>query len=114
MRLLIDLKHVGPRELVQGLIHDLSDRIEQKLSHMGQDSVSLRVVFEEVPGHKLYKLYKAAVTCHIPKHMIAAHEEGRDAGKALRSAFKEVERQLDKQIAIVRRERLRRRGEHRP
>ena len=112
MRLLIDLKHVGPRELVQNLIHELSDRIEQKLSHMGQDSISVRVVFEEIPARR--PLYKAAITCHIPRHLIAAHEERRDAGQALRWAVKEVERQLDKQIAIVRRERLRRRGEHRP
>ena len=112
MRLVIDLKHVGPRELVQGLIQDLSGRIEQKLSRMGQDSVSVRVVFEEISARR--PLYKAAVTCHIPRHLIAAHEERRDAGQALRWAFKEVERQLDKQNAIVRRERLRRRGEHRP
>ena len=101
MKCTIELKHVGPRSHVQLLIEELVARIEDKLSHFAGDSVSLHVIFEENGSHKLYRM---AVNCHLPKHTVAAHQEGRDAGLCIRKTFAEVERQLEKQKAIIRHE----------
>ena len=107
MRRAIELKHVGPKEHVRRLLEDLLDRLEDKLSHFPDDAVSIHVMFEENGSHKLYR---ASLTCHVPGHTVAAHEERRDAGSAIREAFAEIERQLEKQKATVRHEHLLRRS----
>ena len=93
MKRTIELKHVGPREHVRRLIDDLLDRLDEKLAHYPEDAVSVHALFEENGTHKLYRL---SLTCHVPGHMAAAHEENRDAGLAIRKAFVELKRQLEK------------------
>jgi ribosome-associated translation inhibitor RaiA len=105
MKRIIELKHVGPKEHVKALLEDLIGRLEEKLNHFQPDAVSLHVLFEENGTHKLFR---TALTCHVPGHTVAAHEEGRAAGETIRKAFAEVERQLEKQKAFLRREHLRR------
>jgi ribosomal subunit interface protein len=105
MKRMIELKHVGPKEHVKGLLEELSDRLEEKLAHFQRDAVSLHIVFEENGAHKLYRV---SLACHVPGHTVAAHEERRDAGLAIREAFAELERQLEKQKASLRHEYLRR------
>ena len=107
MRRTIELKHVGPRHHVQRLLSELIDRLEEKLQRVSQDAMSVHAVFEENGSHKLYR---TSLTCHLPGHLVAAHEEGRDPGMTIRKAFAELERQLDKQKAILRHERLVRRS----
>ncbi len=109
MKRTIELKHVGPKQHVQTLLDGLIGRLEEKLSHFPSDAVSLHVVFEENGTHKLFR---TALTCHVPGHTVAAHEEGRNAGASIRAAFAEVQRQLEKQKASLRHERLRRRLSH--
>src|SRR3989338_3707201 len=101
MKRLIELKHVGPKEHVRTLLEDLIGRLEEKLKHFPSDAVTVHVVFEENGTHKLYR---ASLTCHVPGHTVAAHEEHRDAGAAIRKTFAEVERQLEKQKAVLRHE----------
>jgi ribosome-associated translation inhibitor RaiA len=107
MRRFIELKHVGPKQHVHTLLEALSDRLEDKLGHISGDAVSLHVVFDESGSHKLYR---TSLACHLPGHTVAAHEEQRDPGTSIRRAFAELERQLEKQKAILQRERLRRRS----
>ena len=107
MKRTIELKHVGPREHVQQLLEQLIDRLEEKLQHFSKDTISLHVVFDENGSHKLYR---TSLTCHVPKRIIAAHEERRDAGASIREAFAELERQLEKQKAVIRHEHLLRRS----
>ena len=104
MKRLIELKHVGPKEHVRTLLEDLIGRLEEKLKHFQNDAVTVHVVFEENGTHKLYR---ASLTCHVPGHTVVAHEEHRDAGTAIRETFAEVERQLEKQKAVLRHEHLR-------
>ena len=106
MKRTVELKHVGPKAHVRNLLEELIDRLEDKLEHFPEDAVSLHVLFEENGSHKLYR---TSLTCHVPGHTVAAHEERRDAGLSIREAFAEVERQLEKQKALLRREHLRRR-----
>ena len=93
MTRLIELKHIGPKAHVRRLVDELCDRLEDKLQYVDTEAVSVHVVFEENGTHKLSR---ASVTCHVPHYIAAAHEEGRDPGAALRSAFKELEQQLQK------------------
>ena len=106
----IELKHVGPRAHVHRLLEELTARLEEKLSHFRNEAVSLHVVFEENGTHKLYRV---SLTCHVPGHTVAAHEEGREAGSAIREAFAELERQLEKRKAVLRHEHERRRSRRR-
>lgn len=107
MRRTVELKHVGARHHVRALLEDLIGRLEDKLVHFPDDAVSLHAVFEENGSHKLFK---CSLSCHVPGHTIAAHEESRDAGEAIRKTFEELRRRLEKQKAIVRHERLVRRS----
>jgi ribosome-associated translation inhibitor RaiA len=108
MRRFIELKHVGPKQRVQALLEELSDRLESKLGHIAGDAVSLHVVFDESGSHKLYR---TSLACHLPGHTVAAREEQRNPGLSIRRAFEELERQLGKQKAILQREQLRRRSQ---
>lgn len=105
MKRIIELKHVGPKDHVRQLLDELLDRLEEKLTHFPADVVTAHALFEENGAHKLYR---ASVTCHVPGHTVAAHEEHRESGTAIRKAFAEVERQLEKQKASIRHEHLRR------
>lgn len=107
MQRIIELKHVGPKAHVRQLLEDLIGRLEEKLQHVPAEATTLHVMFEENGTHKLYR---TSLTCHIPGHTVAAHEERRDAGSSIRKAFAEVERQLEKQKAVLRHEHLRRRS----
>ena len=107
MKRTIELKHVSARHHVRNLLEELIDRLEEKLQHFSSDAVSLHVVFEENGSHKLYR---ASLRCHVPGHTVAAHEERRDAGAAIRGTFAEIERQLEKRKAILRHEHLLRRS----
>lgn len=111
MKRIIELKHVGPRAHVRGLLEELLDRLEGKLARLSQDATSCHIVFEEQRAHQLYR---AALTCHVPGQVLAAHEERREAGEVIRKVFADIERQLQKQKAILhhepQRKRVRRTG----
>lgn len=107
MKRFIELKHVGPKAHVRMLIDQLSTHLEEKLHHFPEEAVSLHVIFEENGTHALYR---TGVTCHVPGHVVAAHDEKRDAGACIREAFAEIDRQLDKLNAVVRQEYLKRKS----
>ncbi|MBI3324503.1 MAG: HPF/RaiA family ribosome-associated protein [Candidatus Omnitrophica bacterium] len=111
MQRCLEFKHVGPKGQVRNLVESLIDRLEEKLQHLPQDAVSIHVLFEENGTHKLYR---TALTCHIPRHVVAAHEEGRNAGATIREAFEELESQLLKRNALRRRKQLRRSSIRKP
>ena len=103
MQCAIELKHVGPKAHVRRLLEELIGRLEMKISPLRSDAVSMHVVFEENGSRTLYR---TSLTCHVPGHLVAAHEERRDAGLSIRKAFAELERQLEKRKVSVRRARL--------
>ena len=110
MKRIVELKHVRAKSLVSTLLNELIDRLEEKLQHFQPDTVTVHALFEENGAHKLFR---AALTCHIPGQTVAVHEENRDAGTAIREAFSELERRLEKQKAAVRHERDVRRSQRR-
>lgn len=110
MKRQIELKHVGPKEHVKTLIEELIDRLEGKLERFPTEAISIHVLFNE---NKARKLYRAAVTCHIPRYTMAAHEEGHNPGSTIRKAFSEISKQISRRTAAARREYQRRRVAHR-
>ena len=104
MRHAIELKRVGPRDHVRRLLEERISHLEEKVTHVPQDAVSLHVVFEE---NKAHRLYRTSLTCHVPGRTMAAHEEHRDAGTVIRKAFAELGRQLQKQKTLLGHERIR-------
>jgi len=106
MKRIIELKHVGPRAHVRELLEELLDRLEGKLACFARDATSCHIVFEEQRAHQLYR---ASLTCHVPKQILAAHEERRDAGEVIRNVFADIERQLQKRKAILNHESQRKR-----
>jgi ribosomal subunit interface protein len=107
MTRVIEVKHVEAKQQVRSLIDGLIDRLEEKLTHFRNDSISVHALFEENGSRTLCR---TLVTCHIPGHTVAAHEEGRNAGTSIRKTFSEIERQLSKHSARLRREHLRKRS----
>ena len=95
----IEIKHIEPRTQVRQLLEELCDRLEEKLQHFRQESVSIHIQFEE-NGRRTLSHIK--LSCHLPGHLVAAHEEGREPGAIIRKAFAEIERQIEKQKAHVR------------
>lgn len=90
----IEIKHVEPKAQVRQLIDGLIDRLEGRMQHYRKDALSVHVLFEENGSRTVSR---TAITCHIPGHVVAAREEDRVPGTAIRKAFSELERQLDKQ-----------------
>ena len=101
MQRIIELKHIGPKAHVRALLEELIGRLEEKVRYFAGEATSVHVVFDVNGSHKLYR---TSLTCHIPGHVVAAHEEDREAGVSIRAVFTEVERQLEKQKAIARHE----------
>ena len=106
MKRLIELKHVGPKDHVRRLVEELCDRLEGTVRSFDAEAVSVHVMFEENGTHKLFR---ASVTCHVPHYLAVAHEEHHDSGAALRGAFEEVERQLEKHRPVHRRKLIQKR-----
>ena len=110
MKRVIELKHVGPKAQVRQLIEALIDRVAEKLQHLAADAVSFHAMFD---ANGTQTVYRMSVTCHLPgHHTVAAHEESRDSGEAIRKAFAELERQLEKPLAVLHRDYLKRRSAH--
>ncbi len=88
MQRIIELKHIGPKAHVRALLEELIGRLEEKVRYFAGEATSVHVVFDVNGSHKLYR---TSLTCHIPGHVVAAHEEDREAGVSIRAVFTEVE-----------------------
>src|SRR5260370_28916044 len=77
-------------------IRSLIDRRIEHLDFMSQrlpvDPLFLRCAVEEVPVRSLTRV---SVTLEVPRNTLAAKEEAHDAEMAIRSAFEEIEKQLE-------------------
>ena len=99
----IEFKHFAPGGDVRKLIEELMSRLDKHLKDFNGDSVFLRIVIEE---NAVRTLYQVSVTLALPRKTIAAKEERHDVRETLRDAFAEIQRQIDKHKASMRREHL--------
>lgn len=81
-------------------------RLRRRLVRFPPDAVYLRTHVRDVEGRSA----EAAVTLRLPSATLATHEEGVDAQGALREAYEELERRLEKEKARLRRSRRWRRS----
>ncbi len=96
----------GIRSLIESRIAHL-DRISRGLPG---DPLFLRCVVEQVSAHKLFRV---SITFEVPQKTLAAKEEAHDSEVAIRSAFQEIEKQLEAYKSAIRGEQWWKRVERR-
>jgi ribosomal subunit interface protein len=99
----IEFKHFEPRERVRKLVEELTARLKKQIQDFPKDIVFLRVLIEENPTRKLYHV---SITLELPGTTLAAKEERHDPIETIRDAFNEIERQIERHKARLRRDYL--------
>ena len=93
MRSNIEFKNFSPGPRLRELVEQLIARLDRHAPNAPSDTILLRLFVEENAARKLYHV---SLTCDAPGRMLAAQEERHDAEEAIREAFTELERQLEK------------------
>ncbi|HEX9779890.1 MAG TPA: HPF/RaiA family ribosome-associated protein [bacterium] len=103
----ITFKHVQPKPYLRNLVEELLGHFEDHAQRLAEDSAFLHVVIEQNAARTLFRV---SIHCTVPKREFAVRDEGHEPVAVLREAFSELERQLDKFKAKLRREHLRKRA----
>jgi len=98
----IEFKGFASDEKIRRLIEELVTRIDKTTTRLPKDAVFLRVVVEKSAHH----VYHVSLTLDVPKQTLAAKVETRDCEAGIRSAFTEIERQIEAYKATMRHEHL--------
>jgi len=89
----LEFKNFSPGHRLRELVEELIARLDRHAPHSPADTIFLRLFVDENAARKLYHV---SLTCDVPGRMLAAQEERHDAEEAVREAFVEIERQLEK------------------
>lgn len=98
----------GPR--VSRMLERFRVKLERQVKMFAEDQVSLRGVIEK---HATRMLFRASLLLEVPGRTLVAKEERPEAELALKDAFLELDRQLKKHKALLRREPIWKRRERR-
>jgi RNA polymerase sigma factor (sigma-70 family) len=98
----LEFKGFEPTDEIRRLIEGRIAHFHQIARGLRGDSLFLRCAVEGVSAHKLFRV---SVTLEVPQKALAAKEEAHDPETAIRSAFQEIERQLEAYKSAIR-------GEH--
>ena len=93
MRRKLEFKNFSPSHRLRELVEELIARLDRHALHSPADTPFLRLFVDENAARKLYHV---SLTCDVPGRMLAAQEERHNAEEAVRDAFVEIERQLEK------------------
>ena len=93
MRRNLEFKNFSPSHRLRELVEELIARLDRHAPNSPADTIFLRLFIDENAARKLYHV---SLTCDVPGRMLAAQEERHDAEEAVREAFVEIERQLEK------------------
>jgi ribosome-associated translation inhibitor RaiA len=113
MKLNVEFKNFAADAKIRRLIEQLTKKVDGKLTTFSPDEVFLRLLIEENPVRKLYRV---AITLKVPKKTLATQEQRHDLDETLRDAFAEIDRQIEAHKATLRGEpawKRRARGEER-
>ena len=99
----VEFKGFASSEKLRDLVEELVSRLDSKVKGFSPDRVFLRVLVEQRPAHKLYKV---AVTLDVPGKILAANQEGHELEPSIRRVFDEIERQLEDHKSTLRGEHL--------
>ncbi|HEX5020519.1 MAG TPA: HPF/RaiA family ribosome-associated protein [Candidatus Binatia bacterium] len=102
MNVNIEFKNLPPDETLRKLIEQSTRKLRKKLAQLAGDAKFLRVLVEENPARKLYRV---SITLELPKKTLASQEERHDLNETVRDAFIEIDRQIETYKATLR-------GEH--
>jgi ribosomal subunit interface protein len=89
----LEFKNFSPGNRLRELVEALIARLDRHAPNSRADTSFLRLFVDE---NATRKLYHVSLTCDVPGRMLAAQEERHDAEEAVREAFVEIERQLEK------------------
>jgi len=89
----LEFKNFSPGHRLRELVEELIARLDRHAPHSPADTIFLRLFVDENAARKLYHV---SLTCDVPGRMLAAQEERHNAEEAVREAFVEIERQLEK------------------
>ncbi len=103
MKHAVEFKGFEPNEAIRKLVEDLVARLERRNRSFSSNPVFLRFLIEEIPPHKLYTI---SITLDVPQETLAAKQQTHDAEAGIRTAFAEIERQMESYKARMRREHL--------
>jgi ribosomal subunit interface protein len=95
----VEFKNFSPEKKIQDLIERLIAKIERKARRFPPDAVFLRLMIEENPARRLYRV---SLTLELPQKTLAAQEERHDLHETVHEAFIEIERQLEAHKATLR------------
>jgi ribosomal subunit interface protein len=98
-----EFKSFEPDEQVKELIQRRIKKLEAKIQAFPPDSALLRVFIE---ANSARTLYHVTLMMGVPGKTITAKEEDHDAGASIKTAFDELERQIQKHKDTLRHERL--------
>ena len=93
MRRNLEFKIFSPSHRLRELVEELIARLDRHAPNSPADTPFLRLFVDENSARKLYHV---SLTCDVPGRMLAAQEERHNAEEAVREAFVEIERQLEK------------------
>ncbi|HEV2665269.1 MAG TPA: HPF/RaiA family ribosome-associated protein [Blastocatellia bacterium] len=93
MRRNLEFKNFSPGHRLRELVEELIARLDRHAPNSPADTIFLRLFVDENAARRLYHV---SLTCDVPGRMLAAREERHDAEEAVREAFVEIERQLEK------------------
>jgi ribosomal subunit interface protein len=96
----LEFKNFSPNRRLRELVEELIARLERHAPNFPADAVFLRLFVKENAKRKLYHV---SLTCEVPGRTLAAQEDRHDAEEAVREAFAEIERQLEKHKEVLRR-----------
>jgi ribosome-associated translation inhibitor RaiA len=106
----IEFKGFAPQVQTQNLIKELITKLEKKTKRFSPDEVFLRLLLEENPARKLFRV---SITLEVPQKTLTAQEERHDLEETVRDAFAEIERQVEAHKATLRGEPMWKRRERR-
>jgi RNA polymerase sigma factor (sigma-70 family) len=89
----LEFKNFSPSHRLRELVEELIARLDRHAQRSPTDTPFLRLFIDENAARKLYHV---SLTCDVPGRMLAAQEERHNAEEAVREAFVEIERQLER------------------
>jgi len=90
----LEFKNFTPNPRLRGLVEELVGRLDRHTPDLSEDAVFLRLFVDENAARRLYHV---TIVCGLPRRRrLATQEERHDADEAVRAAFAEIERQLEK------------------
>ncbi|MGH9834491.1 MAG: sigma-70 family RNA polymerase sigma factor [Blastocatellia bacterium] len=95
----LEFKNFTPGPRLRGLVEELVGRLDRHVPDLHEDTAFLRLFVDENAARRLYHV---TIVCDLPRRRrLATQEERHDADEAVRAAFAEIERQLEKHKEMI-------------